>query len=274
MKPKPNLKPHSHEKGHAMKAQKIVDSKVGNRLVDMMEFTTEKPCKRWLLMFLGTGQLGPADASQLHEMDDYGYQRNLSFECDFNILAPQAQHGYSEFEFTILHWMLATYGNDIEIFLTGHSLGARQVMEYINRYRGLDVVPQVVGAMPVAGEMSGPYPTDPCTCVDIPVMAVHGDKDSAISYYQSKKFVDLLVKCVNRENTPILKIVPGASHSGVMSEVFKFDKESEYYRFIMSCWSKEEYHPIECPATLDEKNQMATFHTEQGDKVYRITPVG
>lgn len=232
-----------------MKARNIIDANVGGRQVDMMEFTTEKPTNRWMLIFLGTGQLGPADGSQLHEMDDYGYQRNLSFETDFNILAPQAQKGYSEFEFTILQWMMDTYG-DIEIFLAGHSLGARQVMEYINRYRGLDVCSQVVGALPVAGEMSGPYPYDPCTCVDIPVMAVTGDKDTSISWYQSKKFVELLNKCPARKHKAILKTVPGAGHTSVMSEVFKFDKESEYYEFIMSCWTPEKSVRQEIEAVL------------------------
>lgn len=255
-----------------MKARKIIDANVGGRLVDMMEFTTDKPTNRWMLIFLGTGQLGPADASQLHEMDDYGFQRNLSFETDFNILAPQAQNGYSEFEFTILQWMVDTYG-DIEIFLSGHSLGARQVMEYINRYRGLNVIQQVVGAMPVAGEMSGPYPADPCACVDIPVMAVSGDKDTAISWYQSKKFVELLNKCTTRKHKAILKIVPGANHGSVMSEVFKFDKGSEYYEFIMSCWTAKAPVAIECTATLYPEEMIATFHLDTGDVTYRISPV-
>lgn len=249
-----------------MKARKIIDAKVGNRLVDMMEFTTEKPSKRWILMFFGTGELGPADGSQLHELDNYGYQRNLSFETDFNILAPQAQQGYSEFEFTILPWMVATYGEDIEIFLTGHSLGARQVMEYINKYRGLDVIPQVVGAMPVAGEMSGPYQADPCACVDIPVMAVSGDKDTAISWYQSKKFVELVNKCPTREHKAILDIVPGAGHGSVMSVVFELDKQSKYYEFIMSCWTEEDPR-VECTAFLDEQNMVAEFIRPDGSRV-------
>jgi hypothetical protein len=236
-----------------------------------LEVKPNKATKKWLLMFLGSGELGPEDASQIGDLDNYGYQRNLGFETDFNILVPQAVKGYNEFEFTILPWMVKTYGEDIEIVLTGHSLGARQVMEYVNRYRGLDIVPQVKGFMPVAGEMSGPYPTDPCTCVDLPILAVHGDKDSAINKVQSEKFVKLVNSCATRKHKALLKIVPGASHGSVMSEVFKYDRTSEYYQFIMSCWSKEK-EPVKCEAILDEANGIATFFLPEGEKTFLILP--
>jgi len=237
-----------------------------------LEVKPIKATKRWLLQFLGTGELGPADASQIGDLDNYGYQRNLGFETDFNIFVPQAVVGYSEFESTILPWMVKTYGEDIEIVITGHSLGARQTMEYVNKYRGLAIVPQVKGFMPVAGEMSGPYQADPCANVDLPTLAVHGANDTTIGPIQSKKFVDLLNACPTRKYKAVLDIVPGATHTSVMSEVFKYDRTSKYYQFILSCFSPEKVQPIECTATLDETNGTATFHLESGDVTYAIGP--
>lgn len=223
-----------------------------------LEVKPEKPTNKWLLMFYGTGQLGPADGSQIGEMDDSGFQRNLGFETEFNILSPQAVGGYSEFEFTILPWMVKTYGPDIEIVLTGHSLGARQVMEFVNRYRGLDIIPQVKGFMPIAGEMSGPYAL-PCASVDLPTLAVHGDKDTSIGMIQSKKFVDLLNKCPERKFKAELDIVLGANHGSVLGVVFAFNKETKYYRFIMSCFSGDVPTVVQCTAFLDEVNMEADF---------------
>lgn len=235
-----------------------------------LETRPVKPTNKWLLMFGGTGWLGPADAREIGDLDDAGYQRNLGFETEFNILAPQAtkEKGYAEFEHTILPWMVATYGTDIEIVITGHSLGGRQTMEYIERYRGLEIVPQVKGFMPIAGELSGPYPA-PCDCVDLPVMAVHGEADTTISYWQSKKLIELLVKCPDRGSAAILDIVPGANHGSILNVVFTYDRTSKYYQFIMGCFSRET--TIECTAILDKDKMIATFKLPGGDETYRIS---
>jgi hypothetical protein len=237
-----------------------------------LEVRPEKATKKWLLMFGGTGWLGPSGASEIGDLDDGGYQRNLGFETEFNILSPQAtrEKGYAEFEHTILPWMVKTYGEDIEIVMTGHSLGGRQVMEYVERYRGLEIVPQVKGFMPIAGEMSGPYPF-PCDCVDLPVLAVHGALDTTINKVQSQKFAELLNRCPTRKHAAVLDIVQGANHGSVMNVVFAYDRTSKYYQFIMSCFSREA--TIECTATLDEENGRAVFHLPEGDVEYRISKI-
>lgn len=235
-----------------------------------LEVRPDKPTKKWLLMYGGTGWLGPGDGAEISDLDNDGYQKNLGFETEFNILAPQAtrEKGYAEFEHTILPWMVTTYGTDIEIVITGHSLGARQTMEYIERYRGLAIVPQVRGFMPIAGELSGPYPL-PCDCVDLPILAVHGALDTTIGPIQSRKLVELVNKCTTRRHTAELDIVAGANHGSVLGVVFRYDRTSKYYQFIMSCFSKDA-EVIECLALLDETNMKATFKLPGGDKIYQL----
>lgn len=253
-----------------MKTRNIIDANVGGRPVDMVEFTYEtSDPKKWLLMFFGTGELGPADGSQLHEMDNYGYQKTPSFNPEWNILAPQAQKTYSEFDFAIFDWMKAQYGDDIQIVIVGHSLGARRVMDLVNHYGGTDKLPEnVVGFISVAGEMSGAYP-DPAQAEDIPGYVFHGRLDTAISFWQSIKFVDSFktpVLCGQRKNMPVLRIIDGQGHINIMTYVYMPSREAEGYQAIRSLFKWDDYTPIECTAILDERNLKAVFLLPDGTK--------
>lgn len=217
--------------------KKAVD--IGGRVINLLEGKTEIPTKRWLLMFLGWGQKGPADGSEIFDLDDYGYQKFPWFETEFNILAPQAVETYNESDPYIQDYMLRTYGEDIQIFMAGHSFGARNIMEYVNGYGGNLPVKQVVGFMPVAGEMSYPLPVDPCTCADKPIFAYHGQNDKAIGTVQSSKFVELVNKCPSRAHKAELRIVPGMGHTDIMKYVFEPSRDAEGYKTIMSCFAPE-----------------------------------
>lgn len=210
---------------------------IGGRTINLLETTTAVKTKRWLLMFLGTGQLGPADASQILELDDYGYQKFPTFETEFNILCPQAVRGYSELDPYIQDYMLRTYGQDIEIVMCGHSLGARNVMEYSYSYNGIKPVPQVKGFIPVAGEMSWPLPVDWCIIPDVPIIGFAGDKDGAIFYGQTQKYIDNVNTCTTRTNKAVARIIPGQDHTSIMKYVFEPSRDADGYKTIMSCFT-------------------------------------
>lgn len=236
--------------------KKAVD--IGGKTINLLETLTTVKTRRWLLMFLGTGQLGPPDASQILELDDYGYQKFPTFETEFNILCPQAVRGYGELDPYIQDYMLRTYGQDIEIVITGHSLGARNTMEYSYGYNGIKSVPQVKGFMPVAGEMSWPLPTDWCVVPDVPIMGFAGDKDGAIFYGQTQKYIDAVNSCTTRTNKAVARIIPGQDHTSIMKYVFEPNREAEGYKFIMSCFTpevKENTGRI----TLQDGKVIATF---------------
>jgi hypothetical protein len=220
--------------------KKSVD--IGGRAINLLECITSVKTRRWLLMYLGTGELGPIDGSQILDLDNYGYQKYPTFETDFNIFVPQAVKGYSESDALIQAYMKRTYGQDIEIVMCGHSLGARNIMEFSYGYNGIKADPCVVGFMPVAGEMSYPLPTDWCVVPDVPIIAFHGEKDTAIGYVQSEKYVNGVNQCTARKNKAVLRVMPGLTHTGltgIMEYVFKPDKTAEGYQFIMSCFSPE-----------------------------------
>lgn len=217
--------------------KKAVD--IGGRVINLLEGRTDVPTKRWLLMFLGWGQKGPADGSQIFDLDDYGYQKFPWFETEFNIMCPQAVETYNESDPFIQDYMKRIYGEDIQIFMAGHSFGGRNVMEYVNGYGGNLPAKQVVGFMPIAGEMSYPLPVDPCTCADKPIFAYHGAEDYTIRPVQSKKLVDLVNSCPSRVHKAELRIVPGQDHTSIMKYVFEPSREAEGYKTIMSCFTPE-----------------------------------
>jgi hypothetical protein len=216
--------------------KKAVD--IGGKTINLLEGRTDVPTKRWLLIFLGWGQKGPADGSEIYDLDDYGYQKFPWFEPEFNIMCPQAVQTYNESDPYIQEYMLRTYGDDIQIFIAGHSFGARNTMEYVNGYGGNIPVKQVVGFMPVAGEMSYPLP-DPCACADKPIFAYHGESDGAIGYWKSKTFVDFVNSCPTRVNKAEFRLMPGQDHTSIMKYVFEPSRDAEGYKTIMSCFAPE-----------------------------------
>lgn len=239
---------------------------VGGVKINALEVKASKPTKRWVLMYLGTGELGPADGSQIGDLDNYGYQKTPSFDIDFNIFVPQAVRGYIESDAVIQQYLLNTYGQDIEIFMTGHSLGARNVMEFAYGYQGIKAVPQVVGFMPVAGEMSWPLPVDWCTATDKPVRCFSGDKDEAIWYGQSQKYAAAMNSCPTRVNKVEVRIIAGLNHGSIMNYVFNPDKTSEGYQFIMSCWKPEE-NPVDVPGKIIRRGTQVIAKFEDGQEV-------
>lgn len=211
------------------------------RKINLLEGLTDVPTKRWILMFLGTGELGPSDGSEIMDLDNYGYQKFPTFETEFNILVPQAARGYSpEVDPYIQDYMLKKYGEDIEIVMIGHSLGAQNVIEYTYSYQGIRPVKQVVGFIPIAGQMSWPLPLNWCSATTRPIVAVTGENDKAIYPGQSSKFVDAINSCPDRITKAILRVVPGKGHTDIMSWFFQPDRNAEGYQTIMEMFSKEE----------------------------------
>jgi dienelactone hydrolase len=200
-------------------------------------------------------------------MDNYGYQKTPSFSPEWNILSPQAQKSYLEFDAAIIDWMKEQYGKDIQVVIAGHSLGAREVMDLVNHYRGIDKLPEnVVGFISVAGEMSGPYP-DPAQAEDIPGYVFHGRNDTDISYWQSIKFVDSFKGTISRgerANQPVLRIIDGMNHTSIMTYVYMPSRDAEGYKAIRSLFTWEDYTPIECKAFLNEGDMSAIFLLPDG----------
>lgn len=71
-------------------------------------------------------------------------------------------------------------------------------------------------------------------------------------------------------------VIVGGGHSSSWNHGYQwFDPGSENneVRKFIEWVFEEKYTPIECPATLNEKEMVATFHLKTGDVTYRISPV-
>jgi hypothetical protein len=236
--------------GFGQPIQRFINPVLGGKPVWMLEQRTKTPSNKWMLFFSGSGELGPVDGSQKNDLLKYGYQKYKDFEPEWNVLAPQAVVSYSEFDKVILPWMVQQYGKDIEIIIVGHSLGARKVIEYATKYRGLEIIPQVVALVPVAGAISGSTPIW-CATVDLPTQAVHGDADNAISWYQSKKFIEGENTCLTRKNKSVLNVQKGKGHTDIMNYVFQPSRDSEMYKYFRLRFTWNEIPPGPCNAIVD-----------------------
>lgn len=240
-----------------MKIEFLQDQKVGSHLVDLLKGTASVPTNRWLLTYGGTGELGPPDGSQIMDMDNYFYQKYPYFDPDFNILSPQAYKSYGEFDENIIDYLVSLGAE--QIVIVGFSLGAQEVINWIMKYNGRDTKGKVVGFVPVAGQRSWPLLTDVCQAVDVPVMAIASDKDTAIGCVQSFNTVEFLNSCPTRKNKAIYRMVPGLSHTETAVWAFTPDKNHEVYKFIMSCFAPEVKENVGRIVLLDDGTVQAIF---------------
>jgi pimeloyl-ACP methyl ester carboxylesterase len=240
---------------------------IGGRSVDLLKYTTIKPTNKWMWFLPGTGELGPADGSQIGDMLKYGYQRFPGFETEFNVLAAQANTSYSEFDQTILPWMENELGAD-QILIVGHSLGARKVIELVTKYKGRKVTDKVVGFVPIAGAISGSTPIW-SDCYDLPVTAFHGELDNDIGWVQSDKFIKGLNSYTERKHKAVFRKIPAYNHTSIMNYVFTPSVEHEGYKTFrgMFNWSSA---VVDCQAQLDETNLKATFFLPNGPVNYNL----
>lgn len=134
---------------------------------------------------------------------------------------------------------------------------------------------------------------------DKPMLIVHGTNDTAVPIsngnnimnkhngsipkyriYPDHKFDsrdDTWKKQVIHDSVRTrMVVIVGGGHSSSWNYGYQwFDpgsENNEVRRFIEWVFTPD-YKPIECPATLDEQKMIATFHLENADKTYRISPI-
>lgn len=152
----------------------------------------------------------------------------------------------------------------------------------------------------ISGKVPGT--PQPCAMPDVPVIIFGNTGDRAVPVQDQIRTMNVLNSCTDRVNkilpnrfrkniggvetwpeTPIpvdhlnrLIITLGGGHGTSWHLMYdwyaNFGPGFEFRQWIERV-ARPVYKPIECPATLDEKNGIATFHLLEGDKTYRISPV-
>lgn len=185
----------------------------------------------WVIIQPGQG----AASYSIEQIAAIGYGR-LAQKQDlpFNVLIVQAKKGKSIDDYTPIakNWQATfTKLNISKAALTGYSLGGQEAI------RQLWVNPTLFAGF-VA--MCGQYPYGPETqlkasvVASVPIFLLHGDKDTAISWYQSNTVLNMINKV--HYGQAVLNIIPGGSHSDAW--VKGYDPNNEYgkqvWNFLIS----------------------------------------
>lgn len=154
----------------------------GGKLTGLV-YLAEPKTDLWVLFLHGIGEVGPADGSQLSKLEINGWPKHIKngLELPFNVLAVQSPvNNYGAISKILIPHVLAFYGAGV-IAQTGLSMGGIGTynMLWLDQYQKLCCI------VPVCGE---PQYRDATGTVNyqsarrIPVMAVHGELDTVVSF--------------------------------------------------------------------------------------------
>lgn len=158
------------------------------------------PTNRWLIFFHGTMPKGkPLAAVEGNTSPPKNANEGVEYEC--NILAP---HGVSGTGFDhVLPRLIPFLVSEgcTDFIVTGLSLGGQISLNFLweNNFKAyVSKVPEhweyvknhLRGVIPVAGKGSGN--PDYSKALNVDVLAFHGNKDNAVSWYESNKVVNNL----------------------------------------------------------------------------------
>lgn len=102
----------------------------------------------------------------------------------------------------------STYNVDrSRIYITGFSLGAFQIWEYLLQHQD-----QVAAAVPIAGRFQNASTVDVCRFKDVPLWIFHANNDEAVPVSQSIQIHDNLNDCTPSGVTPRLTVFSGGGH--------------------------------------------------------------
>jgi hypothetical protein len=150
----------------------------------------------------------------------------------------------------------------------------------------------------ISGKVPGT--PQPCAMPEVPVIIFGNTGDTAVPIQNQIRTMDVFNSCSMRTekilpnkvrktvggivtwpDSPIpedhlnrLIITLGGGHGTSWNLMYDWYAKTgpgfEFNQWVNRV-AKPIYKPIDCPATLDEKNMVATFHMTTGDKVYRLS---
>lgn len=228
----------------------------GNK-VNFVLYQPQTPSDCWLVFYHGAGEVGPVDGSQLYRVDQHGYTKHAKngHEFPFNIIAPQAQNYFTTINKYFLEWLRVRYGAK-KILITGLSRGGQEVHNLT--MADLSYKDQlIVGAVPIAGRPDAYSTADPASVKDVPMIAVHGEKDTTVPYSQDKSWCERVNAVPGRKNAINFISLANVGHDA-WSWAYQLDPTNPVYIFIHSMLQKDPQ-----PVDLNQFKQLAKDAIDQ-----------
>lgn len=199
--------------------------------VNMITYTNSVDNGSWLVFFHGAGEVGPVDGSQLSKIETHGYLREAKYGhvFPFNIIAIQAQSYFTGLDKYLLEWMRVKLGAK-KILITGLSRGGQETHNLTMAdlsYK--DTL--IVAAVPIAGRPDAYSTADPNTVKDVPMIVVHGDKDTTVPYSQDKSWCERVNANPNRKHKIKFITLTGVGHDS-WTWAYSMNPTNEVFQFI------------------------------------------
>lgn len=189
-----------------MKRIPFVNENACNHLISGIRYMADQPTNFWVPFLHGVGEVGPLDGSMQHKIETHGYPKHIKngLSLPFNVYAVQSpvQNHNAICKVLVPHLMMQ-YGAE-DIVVTGLSMGGYGTwnMLWRDHYKKLKAIVPVCGASNFSNYQDAN---------NIPVLAVHGDKDTKVYYSRGKKTVDLLNEA--HPGQAELITLPGVGHN-------------------------------------------------------------
>lgn len=204
-----------------MKITNVIKEPVFGTTVTARLYQPIKPSNNWIIWLHGMGETGPADGSQLNEVEKLpGFPKFAkgvrpgesvergTIEYPFNIYAVQTESSYS-FEKAALATYLAGKKKAAKLGMIGISMGGFGVMEslfdFYDLYNNIDFAINCCGSVDVAKTNR---------VRNVPLLWWHGDKDTVVKYSDPVRGAVEASNALKAQGKPVEFItLPGVGHN-------------------------------------------------------------
>lgn len=226
-----------------MKKTKVIGADIFGVKVNYILYEPAVKSSSYMVFYHGAGEVGPIDGSQLDKVEANGPPKHIKagHEYPFNVIAVQAQTNFDSMNRYLLEYFTVKYDTK-KIFITGLSRGGQATHNMTMNDLGY-ASKLYVGAMPVAGRPDAYGTADPKTVKDLPMIAVHGDKDTTVSYAQDKDWCDRVNATPGRVNKINFITLPGVGHDS-WTYAYSLDPNNPCYKF---------YHDLLKPDVISDR---------------------
>lgn len=211
-----------------------------------IEYEAVTPSPFWCIWFMGMTEItGPADGSQLGELEKYGpgFHAKNGFDYPFNLIIPQGVKSIGEFMGILLEYLQQEKGcTEGQVFMWGHSRGGREVDNYLSGFQGRKTLGLVKFFIPIAGQYTADAAFTFCGCVDAPVLCVHSKADQAIAFIYSEQLVNGLNRCPGRKHIARLEQLGTLNHMETAYWATSTADDNPVYKFIL-----DQLYPVATP---------------------------
>lgn len=245
-----------------MKITNVIKEPVFGNTVTARLYQPIKPSSNWIIWLHGMGETGPADGSELNDVEKLpGFPKFAkgvrpgettergTIEYPFNIYAVQTESSYS-FEKAALATYLAAKKKAAKLGMVGISMGGFGVMEslfdFYDLYNNIDFAINCCGSVDVAKTNR---------VRNVPILWWHGDKDTVVKYSDPVKGGAVEASnALKSQGKPVEFItLPGVGHNA-WDKAFTLAPDDKSLAFVNQMFAASESSTVTTGISVSDYN--------------------